>query len=376
MVGDRPMIRRTFLLDLGRGLSAVMMMSLLEACERSRLTPLTTGTDVPFLTPSGDLFVQNGAQGAISGWTMPVIDAAQYRFRVDGLVNAARTFSVEELRALAAQTEEVTFLKTLQCVFEAPLLSSATGLTGNAYWTGIPLRHVIDACGGPTAEAKRYRFLGVDGFRNNIKVSRLAESGAEVLPPTLVYSMNGAPLTREHGAPLRLILPEGFGFKNVKWIASIEATALDTAWGTYQDNGFTDDGVLAVTSRTTRPLANTGLRAGAVEVSGVALSGAAGISAVEMRVDGGAWEPVEILGPGADRMKDLLPWNDMEQVKQAMPYPYRGVWTLWRTSWIATPGSHALSIRAIDRSGAVQPEMDRDLSDGTNAIAVIEVLVS
>lgn len=366
--------RRGFLRALGGGLLIGGLAPLVAGCEKNIVEPLTGGTTVPFITPLADFFVQNGAQASQATWQMPDLDAATHRLVVDGLVPNPRSFSLADLKTLAAG-HEITLLKTLQCVFDAPLLAGATGLSGNAWWTGIALQSLIDACGGLKPGALRLRLHGAESFTNNLKVARLSAPDATLPPPIIAWAMNGQPLPRAHGAPFRLIVPELFGFKNVKWLARVEVTADDHAFGTYQDAGFFDDGTLAVNSRATAPSDGARVTPGAVRVSGFALAGA-GLHKLEIQVDDGPWEAATLVGPDTIQLEESLPWAQFEQVKRAATFPFPGVWVGWRHDWTATPGDHRLSFRATDALDQAQPVRDTSVFDGTNAITSINVTVA
>ncbi len=371
--------RRDFLFGLGRGVGAGLLgfslVPLLEGCGTNTVVPLGAPVDFPFVSAPADFFVQNGAQASVVNWAMPALDAAGFRLAVSGLVTTPRSFSLAEIQALSPASEAV-FLKTLQCVFDPPLLATATGLAGNATWTGIPLQAALDACGVDHARAVRVRFHGADGFGNNVKLARIyGAQPAGLLPPMLVYAMNGQPLLREHGAPLRLVVPETYGFKNVKWLAGVEVTDSDLPFGTYQDHGFFDDGTLAVNSKIISPQRNAQVSAGPLQLSGFALAGAGAVAAVEIQVDGGAWAAADLVPLSEIATSEGLSTAALEQVKRSFGFPFRGVWVKWRHTWNATAGQHTLAVRARDAAGNVQPVSDPNVMDGSNAIVQVPVTV-
>ncbi len=367
--------RRRFLQTVGFGIFGVSLVPVFEGCETNTVTPLTTGTEFPFITPVTDHFVQNGAQASIKNWTMPIIDAPSWSLQVDGLVSTPKTYSFTDIQSLAAGNE-LTILKTTQCVLDAPLMASATGFTGTAYWTGFPLKVLLDACGIDRTRTKRVRFFGSDGFRNNLLIDRIYNpASADMLPPMLCYLMNGNPLTAAHGFPVRLIMQEMFGFKNVKWVVRIEATDVDDHFGTYQDEGFFDDGTLGTNSKTMNPLANATVPAGAYQITGFAVAGEAALANVELQIDGGAWQQAELVPITEIIATESLP-SSIKQIVDNTPFPYRGVWAKWRFQWTATSGSHSVAVRATDALGVTQPATDTDISNGTNGIMTITVNVS
>ena len=216
---------------------------------------------------------------------------------------------------------------------------------------------------------------GADEFSNNVTMDRIAKSEDQgLIQPLLVYQMNGQPLTPEHGFPVRLIVQEGFGYKNVKWINRIVATRNDFESGTYQDQGFVDDGVMRVTSRSTNIREGTTLSAGKVEISGFAVSGFGPVSRVEVSIDGAPFAPAEIVPLSEIQQSESLP-PSIAQIRDKLLFPFRGVWARWRFTWSATSGKHRIAIRAADVAGNAQPDVDRNLYDGQTGVTTYEVTV-
>src|SRR5690606_38696195 len=113
-------------------------------------------------------------------------------------------------------------------------------LVANGIFTGIPLHHVLEELDVP-AEAVKMRVYGADNFSSNIAAARTAapEAGGP-LPVLLAYGLNGEPLGRLRGGPVRLIIPETWGYKNVKWIERLDFTSDDAPFGTYEVERFPD----------------------------------------------------------------------------------------------------------------------------------------
>jgi len=134
---------------------------------------------------------------------------ADYRLRIDGLVEHPGAFSLAELMAMPKK-EQIT---THFCI---------QGWSGVAKWGGVPMRHILDLV-RPTEDARYavfYSFAdGGDGGRY-YDVHKIGNMRHELT--ILAYEMNGAPLGVLHGAPLRLRCENELGFKMVKWIAAIE----------------------------------------------------------------------------------------------------------------------------------------------------------
>jgi DMSO/TMAO reductase YedYZ molybdopterin-dependent catalytic subunit len=135
---------------------------------------------------------------------MPTFDPATWQLRVGGLVQKPTTLSYAQLRALP-RVEQVS---TFHCV---------TGWTvPNVHWAGVRIADVFDLV-RPLPEAGGLQFVSAE----DPYVDYLSMPQVLLRDVMLAYEMDGKPLPREHGAPLRLIIPEMYGYKNVKWLAGI-----------------------------------------------------------------------------------------------------------------------------------------------------------
>jgi len=134
---------------------------------------------------------------------------ADYRMRVDGMVETPREFSLADLKSMRKQ-EQIT---THFCI---------QGWSGVAEWGGVPMRDILELV-KPLPEARYAVFYsladGSDGGRY-YDVHELFNMRHRLT--ILAYEMNGEPLSVLHGAPLRLRCENELGFKMVKWIAAIE----------------------------------------------------------------------------------------------------------------------------------------------------------
>jgi DMSO/TMAO reductase YedYZ molybdopterin-dependent catalytic subunit len=187
-------------------------------------------------------------------------------------------------------------------------------------------------------------------------------------PDTLLaYAMNGEPLSAAHGFPVRLIVPGWYGMASVKWVRRIEAIG-GTFDGFYQTRQYVMDkpdsgesaGTPLTTMRTrsliTAPTVGARLRRGRYCVRGLAWSGSAPVTCVEVSVDGGtSWEPAEFASG-----------------------PERYAWRRWEFLWEATDaGPATLRSRAFDTASNTQPDEPEwnQLGYANNAIQVVEVMV-
>lgn len=158
----------------------------------------------------------------ISG-SMPVFDPSSWRLRIDGLVRRPRTLSYDDLLGLP-RVEQVS---TFHCV---------TGWTvSNVRWAGVRFEHLLELV-QPLPSAKAVRFVSAEQpYDDSLTLAQLA------LPDALLaYELDGAPLSRPHGAPARVILPEMYGYKGVKWLNRMELTAAPVA-GYWEQRGYDRD---------------------------------------------------------------------------------------------------------------------------------------
>jgi DMSO/TMAO reductase YedYZ molybdopterin-dependent catalytic subunit len=139
----------------------------------------------------------------ISG-SLPRIDSATWRLQIDGLVEQPVELSYADLRRLP-RAEQVS---TFHCV---------TGWTvKNVHWAGVRFADLL-ALARPQPTAHALRFESAE----EPYVDSLTVQQATLADAMLAYEMNGKPLTRAHGFPARVVIPEMYGYKNVKWMRRI-----------------------------------------------------------------------------------------------------------------------------------------------------------
>lgn len=157
----------------------------------------------PYFWPNGTMPKSAEFESLLAG------GFADYRLRVDGLVERPREFSLAELRSMPKQDQITTHF----CI---------QGWSGVAQWSGVPMRHILDLV-RPTAEARYLVFYALaDGGEGGryYDVHKIANMRHALT--ILAYDMNGEAVSVLHGAPLRLRCENELGFKQVKWIAAIE----------------------------------------------------------------------------------------------------------------------------------------------------------
>jgi DMSO/TMAO reductase YedYZ molybdopterin-dependent catalytic subunit len=156
---------------------------------------------------------------------MPEIDVATYRLFVKGLVEKERSFTWEEIMAFPASKVNAR-------------LTSVSGWSVRATWEGVLWRDFISAL-TPREEASHAVFSSFGGgYETAVSLADLDHP--RVL---LVYAVEGEPLEREYGGPLRMVIPHLYGYKSAKWLETITLTDTDKG-GYWEDRGYTQSGII------------------------------------------------------------------------------------------------------------------------------------
>src|SRR3954469_3422937 len=236
----------------------------------------------------------------------PVVDPATFTLKVSGLVERPKAFSLDELKKMRS-TE---LIAGFECSGNRRPLQ---GLSGNGRWTGVPLKTVLDST-GVKASAREFVFYGADHGPEDVEFRTqkysveyqfgrsLSREKALSADPFLAWALNGEPLTKHQGAPLRLIVPGWYGVANVKWLSQIHAQE-EQYLGKYQARWYRTvrgemiDGEMrwnetAVTHMKLKSFIARVTRDGKrYNVLGVALNDGTPLKTVEVKVDGGPWQP-------------------------------------------------------------------------------------
>jgi len=303
-----------------------------------------------FLTPNPQFFIR-------SHFGPPATGLAPWRLEVEGLVDRSLALGLDDLKGL----EPITLPAVLQCsgngrAFFAPTIPGVgweRGAVGNAEWSGVRLADVL-ARAGLKADAAHVQLHGADtpphpktpAYFRSIPLARALDPGT-----ILATGMNGEPLPRLHGGPIRLVVPGWAGNHWIKWLRKITVASVE-APGFYMQTGYKIPKVpgapgvdpkpadlvpvttLNVKSLIARPIEGATLAAGRVEVKGVAWTGEGTVAKVEVATGPDApWAPATLLGA-----------------------PRAGTWCPWTFAWDAPAGRQTLRVRATDSKGQIQPE--------------------
>ncbi len=358
------MNRRTFLAGTSMSLSLLLGKRLglsagdftpLQRIARSE-TPLTLETPLAafdrFITPNELFYVRNH-------FPTPTLEVDTWRLRVSGAVAAELDLTLDDIRRMPARTLPAT----LECAgnSRSALVPAVRGLQwGNgavstAEWTGVPLIDVLyraglrsDAVevvlegadrGEVTSEP---RSPGVIHYARGLGMTKACHR--DVL---LAYRMNGANLSREHGFPLRAVVPGWYGMASVKWLARIVVV-------TRPFNGFFQsldysifqrrDGLVSVTPITAMQV--KAIIAGPTSMQRIAPN-------TNVRIHGVAWTGESTIARVEVSTDDGRTWTAARLLDNARAHS----WRLWEHPWRspAQPGRVPLMARATDARGNTQP---------------------
>ena len=279
----------------------------------------------------------------------PDVDPATFKLKVSGLVDRPKALSLDDLKKMGS-TELVA---GFECSGNR---GPVQGLCGNGKWSGVPLKTVLDSA-GVKPSAREFVFFGADHgeeeiewrtqkFKLDQQFGRsLNREKALSTEPFLAWGLNGEPLTKHQGSPLRLLVPGWYGVANVKWLSEIHVQE-DAYLGKYQARWYRTlrgemiDGEMkwvekAVTHMNPKSFIARVTKDGSRhKVLGVVLNDGSPLKIVEVKIDEGPWQPAT-MDPAT---KDKFGWK-------LFTYTWTG----------ATPGAHTLVSRVTEANGKVQP---------------------
>ncbi len=304
----------------------------------------------------------------------PVIDAESWRIEIGGEVERPFSLGYQDLVELPYTAVPTV----LECAGNGRQLMHPSppgtpwglGAYGAAKFGGTPLAPLLGRA-GLNPSAVEVKFSGADQGvvedGREMHYERSLPMERALHPDTLiVWEMNGAPLSAEHGYPARLLVPGWYGMASVKWLTRIEVIAepfrgyFQSERYIFESDSLAEDGApvgpMLVRALIGAPLDGAELPFGKVQVAGRAWSGRGGIRRVELSVDGGeSWQEADVHIP---------------------PSPYAPA--RWSFGWRPDqPGAYVLAVRATDMNGEAQPLDSRwnAYGYGNNVVQRIRVRV-
>lgn len=294
-----------------------------------------------------------------------------------------------------AETHAVRFAKVMTCLnIGCPL--------GTGIWEGVPLREVLWRT-QPVENLRRIFYYGYHNddpaqmFRSSLPVGRVLEDPFGLPPVILCYKLNGQWLTPERGGPVRVVVPEHYGFKSIKWLSHIVLSNLAYANDTYIDGNNDVDSPLksfAATLSVPKEIAADAPLA----VTGYAQVGISGVAKVQVRVcrkgeepagdpnfTSAPWLDARILAPpvpgqwGGDIPDGSPPPGTLGFDAEGRPqsWPMRLSKVHWAVLLPGLPaGEYTLRSRTVDDHGQAQPMPRPFRKSGHAAIEPVAIKVN
>lgn len=307
---------------------------------RRPLPPLPTGLDsrfdvTPLATPNEDFYRVD------INLTVPVVDPDTWTLTIDGDVEREVSLTFDELSQMDVVERDVT----MTCVSN----EVGGGLVGGARWLGVPLRDVLERAGIDGTSADQVLSTSDDGFTLSTPLDVALER------THVVFGMNGEPLPREHGFPVRLITPGVYGYVGAtKWVTRLTLTTFAEQMAYWTERQWAEQAPIKLSSRIDTPQSLATIEPGRTVIGGVAWAQPHGVAKVEVRIDDGEWQQAR-LGPEVNA----------------------SYWRQWYLPWEADSGRHDLAVRATDTRGEVQAEeRTTPFPSGSTGIQSLAVIVS
>ncbi|MDF1843102.1 MAG: molybdopterin-dependent oxidoreductase [Rubripirellula sp.] len=308
-----------------------------------------------WITPLKHFYVRSHAPN-------PVINPDDYQLKIEGMVRRPSSLSLKNL----ARFKNRSTVATLTCAGNRRAEYNAegkvsgvqwqSGAIGNATWKGIAIADVLKEA-EVLPEAKHIWFEGLDEiekgggiipFGGSIPISKaMIDSGPGA--PLLAHTMNEAPLTPDHGFPLRTLVPGYIGARSVKWLGKIVVSDrpspnhyVATAYKLVKNSDpieWAESGPIyrfPINAAICTPQANSKLATGEIDLTGYVLP------------TGRAGSTVDKVLVSADQGKT---WSKADLVGQESEF----CWRLWNAKVKVTSNTRRLMVRALDTSGGFMP---------------------
>lgn len=294
-----------------------------------------------------------------------------------------------------AEKQAVRFAKIMTCLnIGCPL--------GMGIWEGVPLREVFWLA-QPSEDVRRVFYYGYHNddaqqmFRSSLPAGRVLEDPFNLPPVILCYKLNGQWLDSQRGGPVRIVVPEAYGFKSIKWLTHVVISNLPHANDTYADGNNDVDSPLKTFAATLSVPREVKAQT-PIPVTGYAQVGISGLSKVQTWIAPAGqewpkddkhfltapWTDAEILPPpaawGGELPEGKIPPGTLG-FDQASGQP--GAWPmrLAKVHWAAllpglAPGDYVFRCRTVDEKGAAQPLPRPFRKSGHSAIEAVTITAS
>ena len=273
---------------------------------------------------------------------------------------------------------------------------------GYGIWEGVPLREVIWLT-EPRDTCRRVFYDGYHNddpkqiFRSSLPIGRVLEDPFDLPPVILCYKLNGQWLSPERGGPVRIIVPEAYGFKSIKWLTHVFLTSFPHGNDTYAEQGNDIDSPMKTFAATIDVPVK--VKAGEkIPITGYAQVGISGLSKVQAWIQpkdeklaendpsfsDAPWVDMEILGPPEKWSGDLtdgkipLPTHGFDSsTGKPLSWPMRFGIVHWAGVLPGLPtGKYVLRCRSIDGKGIAQPYPRPFRRSGHAAIEAVNIQVT
>ncbi len=294
-----------------------------------------------------------------------------------------------------AEQHAVRFPKIMTC-------NNGGSPLGMGLWEGVPLRRVIWLT-KPASDLRRVFYYGYHNddlkqrFQSSLPVGRVLEDPPGEHPVILCYKLNGEFLSGKRGGPVRMVVPEAYGFKSVKWLQRIMLTNAPYANDTYANGNNDVDSWMKTFARfISHPEKVTAGQP--IPITGLAQVGISGLKKVQYWLQAvgqplatddpyfsqGAWKDAEILAPPQTWAGGLpdgkLPQNVRgfdSATGKPQAWPMRYALAHWATVLKdVAPGAYHLRCRTIDANDVAQPLPRPFAKSGRNSIQQVDLVVT
>ena len=264
---------------------------------------------------------------------------------------------------------------------------------GMGLWEGVPLRDVVWLA-KPKANIRRVFYNGFHNndpdqiFRSSLPFGRVLEDPPGQLPVMLCYKLNGEYLSPDRGGPVRVFVPDAYGFKSVKWVQRVVLSNAFQANDTYAEwNNDIDTSLKTAARFISHPESASADQP--IPITGLAQVGVSGLARVQVQAlpkgqtSDEDWRDADILGPpdswGGEVGDGPLPCSPTgfdATSGEPLTWPQRFTIAHWAALLPKmSPGEYDLRCRTIDVAGYIQPMPRPFQKSGKNAIHRVDLTV-